>query len=191
MSRAGKRKDRVALDAYITPDPVASLCVAQLPRSQVLRPVILEPSVGGGAFARAARAHFGTCHITGVDLDPAPFGMVDCDFFIHSDWMHALIPERPDWIIGNPPYKHAEEHIRQAFRFQATAGCAFLLRLGFLATAKRHDFWREFAPTEVCVLQDRPSFTGDGKTDGSEYAFFIWSGTPGPGWDGVTLRIIN
>ncbi len=34
--------------------------------------------------------------------------------------------------------------------------------------------------TEVCVIPRRPSFTGDGKTDATEYAWFLW-GTDRPG----------
>ena len=56
----------------------------------------------------------------------------------------------------------------------ARKGVAFLLRLGFLASVQRAEFWKQNPPTRVIVLSKRPSFTGDGKTDRSEYAFFVW-----------------
>jgi hypothetical protein len=53
---------------------------------------------------------------------------------------------------------------------------AFLLRVGFLESAERIDFWREHPCESVWISQERPSFTADGRTDGAAYALFVWSG---------------
>ena len=48
-----------------------------------------------------------------------------------------------------------------------------LLRLNFLGSRKRAKWWRERRP-EVYVSPARPSFSPDGRTDSTEYAWFIW-----------------
>ena len=78
----------------------------------------------------------------------------------------------PDWIVGNPPYRHAETHVRWALK-QAKVGVAFILKLSFLESAERLDFWWESPVNDLYVLAERPSFTGQG-TDSSAYAFFVW-----------------
>ena len=80
---------------------------------------------------------------------------------------------RIDWFVGNPPYNAAEEHVRHALGL-AERGCAFLLRLAFLESIKRRQFWEEYPPSEVYVLDKRPSFTEDGKSDSAAYAWFVW-----------------
>ena len=42
-----------------------------------------------------------------------------------------------------------------------------------MASRKRFGFMRENPPTEMYVLNQRPSFTGKG-TDAQEYAWFVW-----------------
>lgn len=53
---------------------------------------------------------------------------------------------------------------------------AFLLRLGFLESAERVNFWKTYPCESVWISQERPSFTADGRTDGTAYALFVWSG---------------
>lgn len=169
MSSTNRGSDRIKNDAYYTPPAVAEACVATLPSLAGLN--VVEPSIGRGAFAEACiRAG---AYVSGVDIDP------DCPA---SDWMPVTICDfvdwspggnRVDWFIGNPPYKAAEEHVRHALE-HAERGCAFLLRLAFLESVKRRPFWEEHPPSEVWVLDKRPSFTEDGKSDSAAYAWFVW-----------------
>ena len=176
--------ERTPLDAYYTDPAVAMACVAVLPA--LIDGVLVEPSVGGGAFARAMRARWPGRQIVGVDVVETPPGAVDCDACQRCDW--------PSWgpftpvaaIVGNPPYSHAEAHIRHALAVVRPGGTvAFLLRLAMLEGQKRAAFWREFPPVAVHVLSKRPSFTGGG-TDSAAYAVFQWRrgfcGTPTLGW---------
>ena len=88
--------------------------------------------------------------------------------------------DRPDLIIGNPPFNLAEEFIRASLGLIAGGGrVAFLLRLGLLETQKRADLWRAYPPARVSVLIQRPSFTGDGNTDAAAYGIFLWT-SPAP-----------
>jgi hypothetical protein len=56
-----------------------------------------------------------------------------------------------------------------------------LLRLPWLGSQKRAQWQRE-NPSNIHVLPKRPSFTADGKTDATEYAWFIWSSDVGGHW---------
>ena len=51
-----------------------------------------------------------------------------------------------------------------------------LLRLNYLGSITRHDWWKEYSPTSLYVLSKRPSFTGKG-TDATDYAWFVWDKT--------------
>lgn len=165
---------RDILDRYYTRDDVAQKLVSLLDLSEAES--ILEPSFGGGAFFRAFP---NTAALFACDIDPASYlfsllfneknKLADkyfCDFL-------QLDCSDIDLIVGNPPYGDAKRHCEHAIK-NARKGVAFLLRLGFLASAQRSEFWKQNQPTRVIVLSKRPSFTGDGKTDGSEYAFFVW-----------------
>ena len=93
-------KPPILLDAYYTPDVLASFLVGLLP----IQPyhLALEPSAGGGAFVSALLKK--TDQVVALDLNPdAPalkmVGSAVCDF------LDILTPNPPDWIIGNPPCK--------------------------------------------------------------------------------------
>jgi len=181
---------RIEGDAYYTPDDVAEACVRTIaPRMLRLRdpiPRIIEPSVGGGAFVRAVNA-VGLRDVLGVDINPRATGLDACPAMFVGDFtdLHAdvAIPrDRHAWIVGNPPYKHALEHVEHAISLAMmmradptlpAGGVGFLLRLAFLEGKARAPFWRAYPPTEVHILTRRPSFTG-GKTDSCAYAFFVW-----------------
>lgn len=224
MSATGRGGDRDKLDRYYTPDGLAEACVAVLK----IRPgcMAYDPHVGGGAFARAlvkagARAVFVS------DIDPEAPGLVGVDV----DENHVLLgcfdfldqPELREHenlasvklIVGNPPYKDAEAHVRAAIQhmlwkfgtweeveaqtergvqrvrrpvFGSAMGVvagsgvvtswrvAFVLRLSFLASAKRRGLFEQYPPEAVWVIPERPSFTGDGEVDSTDYALFVWGG---------------
>lgn len=74
-------------------------------------------------------------------------------------------------IITNPPFSLAHEFIAHARRHSPEV--VMLLRLNFLGSIKRHDWWTKNEPDAIYVLSQRPSFTGGG-TDSTEYAWFAW-----------------
>ena len=84
---------------------------------------------------------------------------------------------QPDVVITNPPYLPAYElltHFLQAF---PNAYIVLLLRVNFLASVARHDLMSAYPP-DIYVLPNRPSFKGAGKTDATEYAWFVWGPSP-------------
>lgn len=138
----------------------------------------LEPGCGIYApFADAAFDYFGD--VTAVDIQPQPEDFVpdEIDQRFNCDFL-AWDPGREyDLIVGNPPFKHAKEFVLKGLELLTANGVlVYLLRLSFLASMDRRELFFQHPPDTVTVLQKRPSFTGDGKTDGQEYAFFAWRG---------------
>lgn len=74
-------------------------------------------------------------------------------------------------IVTNPPYSLAMEFAIQSL---AVAEHIFLLlRLNFLASRKRREWFKVNEPSALFVLSERPSFTGRG-TDATDYAWYYW-----------------
>lgn len=181
MSSTNRGENRDGLDRYYTDAGLADALVGLL--DVLPGQSVVEPSVGRGAFIRAARSR--ACEVVGIDIDPDAEGLTLCapaDRLV-GDLLNSAIGA--DWYLGNPPYKHAEAHIRHSIK-HARVGCAFLLRLAFLESLRRWPFWQENPPARVWVLSKRPSFTG-GKTDSCAYAWFEWrKGYRGP----AALRVL-
>jgi hypothetical protein len=51
-----------------------------------------------------------------------------------------------------------------------------LMRINYLGSIKRHEWWKDRCPTALYVLSKRPSFTGEG-TDATEYCWYVWDKT--------------
>ena len=172
---------RVANDAYYTPEPLAEKLVGLLPMGE--GDYVMEPSVGGGAFARSLRNRGAV--VVGCDIDPAVKGALLCSAFIEADFLKLPPPFEFEWVVGNPPYTNVEEHIDRALEFAPNV--AFLLRLAVLESGSRVKKWAEWPLRRVWVLAERPSFTGRG-TDACAYGWFWFcryhSGAPTltPGW---------
>lgn len=182
---------RDELDRYYTPPALAESCVGAL--WDELHPgsvsEVLEPSIGAGAFANAVDWRLPELgQVIGVDLDGAAPASRDYltvrGSFLDYDWarmscdVSGLAPEylhpRPHLVIGNPPYRDAEQHVAKALDVSARH-VAFLLRASFLGSSRRAgNLWQHSPLRKVWFVSPRPSFTGNGKTDGAEYAFFWW-----------------
>lgn len=161
---------RPMLDFYETPSWAVRAVLPILPVKEGTR--ILDPGCGTGAILRAVGAAFPENEILGLEKDEARFRACEASTdlpIMHGDFFsHA---ERYDLIVSNPPYSHALEFVQYALSLAPVV--AMLLRLPWLAGQARADWHRE-NPSHVNVLPRRPSFTGDGKTDATEYAWFIW-----------------
>lgn len=198
MSATNRGGERLADDTYYTPDALAEALVGLLPPSVIMQEPharVLEPSVGNGAFVRALVKHnpklwIDTCDLapTGVSIDTVYTGSHTVGDFLNM--RKPLFAPGYSLILGNPPYKHAEEHIAHALSMiYDDAIVAFLLRVGIMEGKKRAAFWHGPGACleHVHVLAERPSFTGGG-TDASAYAWFTWRkgytgpATIQPGW---------
>ena len=90
----------------------------------------------------------------------------DKDFF---EWT-----EGTDLILTNPPFSIAQPFISHALKHCNT--CFMLLRLNYLGSITRHEWWKSNPPIAIHVLSKRPSFTGTG-TDATDYGWFAWDKT--------------
>jgi hypothetical protein len=172
MSATNRSDVRDELDRYDTPE----WCVRRLldvdplfshPRDGGRW---LEPSAGCGAIVHAVDvwrngADLLFPHWTQLDIAPRREGIVATDF------LSARFSSGFDVIIGNPPYRLAEDFARRCVGLADTT--ALLLRLNWLASAKRAPWLQEHTPS-VYVLPNRPSFSANGKTDATDYAWFVW-----------------
>jgi hypothetical protein len=174
VSSTNRGRQKTTDDAYPTPE----WCVHRLlERLHLPRGRWLEPGAGEGALIKAvsrpdiewtAVELRSECRPALVKLTPA--SRVFIEDYLSLPARHQINTHPFDVVLANPPYTLAMEFIQASLR-QANI-VVMLLRLNFLATAKRNEFMRTYCP-DVYVLPDRPSFTGNG-TDSIEYGWFVW-----------------
>ena len=78
---------------------------------------------------------------------------------------------RREFILTNPPFSLAQEFCDHAIKHSREV--MMLLRLNFLGSQKRKDWWQKNEPNALFVLSKRPDFTGGGG-DSCEYAWYYW-----------------
>ena len=113
--------DSGGLDRFYTPFPLAKAILedakSQFPDAWA--PVFVEPSVGGGAWAWAARELWPSCVIIGVDIDPDADGLNMVDEPHVGDWLEVAerilnrtyrINKGFTWCIGNLPFSEQAAH---------------------------------------------------------------------------------
>lgn len=190
MSRAKPVAEREALDFYATPQPLADAICYHISGCGIWRlnwHTVVEPSAGHGPFVRAARREFPGACVIAVDVDPAKEPQLreaGAHIVVIRDWRHyarAATVTGPTLVIGNPPFREAEAHIRDALAWMRDGDTlAFLLRLNLLGSRSRLPLWNATPLAEVIPVVPRPSFTGGG-SDATEYAVFRWvKGHTGP-----------
>lgn len=179
-----KRRD---FDFYPTPYYVAEDALSFLPDD--LQPArILDPGAGTGIWGNAARKRYQDAIITGVETRIETAKPVAYDVWIHDDFLLTQPSFPYNLVIGNPPYDRAEQFIRHSMRYLDNGGyIIMLLRLNFLeGQGRAKGLYREYPLKQVVVRAARVSFTGDGQTNATAYAYFIWQ----KGYKGeTTLKI--
>ena len=188
MSATGRSDVRVPGDFYRTPEWVTRAILPHLPTGGT----ILDAGCGDGSILSVLVAEHLDGVVLGVDNDPALVAATRSRCGTDADGSHLasivvgdfLRWDQPvDLVIANPPFSLSLEFVEVAL--EATSArhgvVAMLLRLGWLAGRKRSDFHRAH-PSDVFVLERRPSFTADGGTDASEYAWFVWGPGRGGRW---------
>jgi len=192
MSAKGKAGSKsVKDDRYYTPAWVVRQCLQygtfvaiESIRDRPQR--ILDPGAGRGVFTDAVRAKYPKAEITALDLDPtvgpwptADHSLVSTNFL---EW-NTNKAQSFDLVVGNPPYKLAQKFLEHSLRMSRYV--VFLLRVGFLASARRYHFLQAHPPVAVYLLPNRPRFIyPDGaprSSDQTEYAIMCWrERLPGP-----------
>jgi type I restriction-modification system DNA methylase subunit len=162
MSATGRAlTKRREYDFYETPTWATELIIKEIvfPND----PSVLEPCCGSGAIVKVIEDR--------ANATVVQFDIRDGEEF---DFLNMEFGCRFDFSITNPPYSLAREFVEHSLRL---ANCTvMLLRLNFLASSKRKEFWQKHPPTAIHVLTKRPSFTGKG-SDATDYGWFVWDYT--------------
>lgn len=98
------------------------------------------------------------------------------DFFKHPE------DKQYDLIVTNPPFNLADEVIRKLIKYHLAPGgtLVLLLRVNFLGSIDRATgLWSEetHVPEGLTTIVPRPSFSNDGGTDMTEYAWYVFGNT--------------
>lgn len=176
-------------DYYATTPALAKLICETL-RKDIKEPrFILEPGCGAGSFMEAIRSVWPAAALHGVEIhqDLASYAQ-DHGFDVElADLLRSTL-DKYDLVIGNPPFRYADELVPILLRRLEPGGVlALVLRLNYLAGQERYGrLWRESPPARIYALPARPGFTPDGKTDATDYCVVAWVegyiGSPIFGW---------
>ncbi len=191
--RARKRKGKRAKgDFYETPQWAIDAILSHLPIAG--EPIILDAGAGNGAIAARLAELNPKAEIVGVEKNPelvekARARNLYSTEFVEADFLKGAgtwTIAAPDLVIMNPPFSRAFEFIARARELVKRGGTvAALLRVNCMAGKSRSEFHKKH-PCDVHVLAKRPSFVGGGRTDATEYAWFVWGPGGGGRWSVLT-----
>ena len=180
-----KTRPRHKTDYYPTPLGLCRAGMSYLSNKLDLGekpPVILDPGAGTGNWGKAVKEFYPDSKLVGIELEEKFSITDDYDAWITEDFL--ISNYNATMVVGNPPLSLAHEFISNGLDSLLEGGIMmYLLRVAFLNSQKRYKLWKTIPPAEVVISSRRPSFTGDGKTDDTDYALYIWS----KGWQGSTL----
>lgn len=150
-------------EVFLTPSKVVDACIRRLPIG--VNDSVLEPSCGDKAFVRGLRRAGHRGAITTVDIRSE----------VNPDWCGDFLAyrpsEKPDWIIGNPPWSTMTNHVRHAINI-SRIGVAMIGPLRLIESEEREGFWKEYMPSAIHAFTKRVSYTG--ATPKFISALFVW-----------------
>lgn len=150
--------DRNSTDFYPTPAEVTHALLSAL--SLDTDTVIWEPAAGEGHMVRA--------------MNERGYAVSASDLYSYTFEDFCSVGElRGDWIITNPPFKHAEAFIRHALSLQP-CGVAMLLKSQYWHASSRLQLFDSFPPSHVLPLTWRPDFLF-GKKSSSPTMEVLWT----------------
>ncbi len=153
MSATNRGAERFTNDFYQTPNYTIASLFNCLDFSKV--DSFLEPCRGGGAIYNI------------VDVKHKDYA----EILERKDYLKTDFKRTYDLIITNPPYVLAKEFLEKSLTESDSVW--YLLRINFLESLSRAEWWQDKLPTHLLALSARPSFTGKG-TDATAYAWYGW-----------------
>ena len=153
---------------------------------------ILDPCAGGDpshdmSYPKALREYYTIPDdwndIKTIDIREDSLAETKCNY------IETKLDYKPFLIISNPPFNQAMEFIKKALDDVEDGGyVAMLLRLNFLETKARKDFFDNYMPTWIFVHHKRMSFTDAGGTDSIAYCHMVWKKNDYPKF--ANIRVI-
>jgi len=135
---------------------------------------IIEPCAGHGAISKIIKEYHPECTMIQYELNRNKKLQKYGDVTFGDFFKNSVYDESIDAVITNPPFTYSLEFIDTCRKNYPLADVTMLLPLSFLGSQKRNLWWKKNKPNRMIYLSDRPSFTGDGKTDSSVYAWYQW-----------------
>lgn len=166
-------------DFYPTPIEVCRASL-QILLKDWMPDFILDPGAGDGVWGKAFREFNLSSYLVGVELRDVQKPL-EYDSWYNKDFSKFSHHLKFDLVMGNPPYKYAEEFLDKSLELLEDNGyILFLLRLSFLEGISRYNKYYNgnirpnIRPKEVWVSNRRVSFSNDGKSSADAYGVFIW-----------------
>jgi len=134
--------------------------------------VIRENSCGQGHLSEMLKIYGHTVISTDLIDRGYPDAITPVDFL----QPHITDDIPVDAVIMNPPYKHALAFVEKSLTLAPVV--AAFLRITFLESAARREFFRRHPPRYVCVFSARMASSKGGRFEGESspvcYCWFIW-----------------
>ncbi|MFN3624397.1 MAG: hypothetical protein ACK4TP_10080 [Hyphomicrobium sp.] len=169
---AERRDPTDALDFFPTP-PWATRALME----HVLSPDDFEGCdvhdgcAGEGHMAEVLREYFGEVHASDVRDYGMGYGVGS---FTGEGADLYRLPERPDWIVMNPPFNAGVAFARKALG-EARFGVALLVRNSWLESKERYELFSECPPSTVAVFSERvPMTKGRWDPEASTATSYVW-----------------
>lgn len=197
MSSTSRGKTRSIHDFYVTPEqPIKDFLNKFLSIEKGFNNMtaILDPSAGGNE--KYDMPYPKVLKEIGFDLIFTMDIREDSKAGYKGDYLISNQNFTPEIVITNPPFNLAVDFVKKALQDVSDGGFVIMfLRLNFLGTQGRYDFWQENLPKYCFVHSERPSFFPEditlpvfnkkknewedktykkGSTDSCEYAHFVW-----------------
>ena len=152
MSTGGKGiHDRAEGDFYATQPKTTKAFLYNFK----LEGSILEPACGMGHISEVLKEYYPNREIISTDLIYRNYGIGDIDFLTHNY-------ERTfDNIITNPPFSLAMEFVEKGLEV-TNKYVIMLLKIQFLESKARKEFFKKNPPKYIYVFSDRQSTLKDG-----------------------------
>lgn len=181
-NRSNAREEHVA-DYYVTPvKDIEKFLIEfskETPNLRWIGENILDPCAGGDAkhdmsYPKAIyNTYYTDSNIVTFDIRQDSLATIICDY-LKTD-VHDILGKNPQIIITNPPFNQALPIIQKALQDVEDGGYVImLLRLNFLETKTRKEFFDNYMPQYIFVHHQRMSFIEGKGTDSVAYAHYVW-----------------
>lgn len=176
MSATGRGGEKPDLDFAPTPVAAARAMVSLIPSNHIQHRRVLEPSCGSGRIVEQLnRVHGVVPDVVEVAPDRYDLSHVKICEEHHTPYTRFMRPSYYDYIVANPPFSLAAQHIQHSMYLLKPGGYGvFLLRAGFMHAPKRDKHLSRYHTWFEWKMRERPAFYGDGNTDATEYAILVF-----------------